>query len=370
MLTEEEWEKQEGQMKKLLYTREEWLSRSNRNNTEASQNQRYRGRDKSKVRCFSCNTLGHYAAECRKPRRGKEQRQEVNISQIDDDEPALLMAKLDDRTGDLMLVNESKVVPSKFPGNGGNKTESNVWYLDNDASNHMTGCKSKFTKLNERITGAVKFGDGSKVSIEGKGSITFKCKNGQERTIHEVYYIPSLCNNILSLGQLSEEGNKIMMKGEHLWVYDTSDDLLIKVKRSSNRLYKLIIESSKPMCLMSKVETKSKLWHARLGHVNYQAMHLMSSKQMVRGMPKVTQPKEKCVGCLMSKQARKPFPSKAEYSATKILELIHCDICGPISPETTAGNKYFLLLVDDYSRVMWAYLLRSKDEALSTFKKF
>lgn len=90
------------------------------------------------------------------------------------------MAKLDNKAEDLMLVNEDKVVPSQLPGNGGNQSESNIWYFDNGASNHMTGFKSKFTELNEEIAGIVKFGDGSKVNIEGKGSITFKCKNGDE----------------------------------------------------------------------------------------------------------------------------------------------------------------------------------------------
>lgn len=49
---------------------------------------------------------------------------------------------------------------------------------------------------------------------------------------------------------------------------------------------------------------------------------------------------------------------------------MHGDICGPITPATPAGNKYFMLLVDDYSRVMWAYLLKRKDEAFSAFKRF
>lgn len=53
-----------------------------------------------------------------------------------------------------------------------------------------------------------------------------------------------------------------------------------------------------------------------------------------------------------------------------MLELIHADLCGPISPSTMGGNKYFLLLVDDFSRVMWTYMLASKDEALDAFKRF
>ena len=59
----------------------------------ASQNQRTRGnyfRDKSKIRCYNCNTLGHYASECSKSRREREKRQEVNMAVVEDDEPALL----------------------------------------------------------------------------------------------------------------------------------------------------------------------------------------------------------------------------------------------------------------------------------------
>lgn len=52
-----------------------------------------------------------------------------------------------------------------------------------------------------------------------------------------------------------------------------------------------------------------------------------------------------------------------------MLELIHGDLCGPISPPTSTGNKYFLLMVDDHSRYMWLVLLKSKDEAFQAFKK-
>jgi hypothetical protein len=56
-----------------------------------------------------------------------------------------------------------------------------------------------------------------------------------------------------------------------------------------------------------------------------------------------------------------PFPEKAEYSAKCILELIHGDLCGPITPMTLGGKKMFLLLVNDFSRYMWVAQLPSKD---------
>ena len=97
---------------------------------------------------------------------------------------------------------------------------------------------------------------------------------------------------------------------------------------------------------------------------------LMDSGKMVYVLPSLSHPKDVCTGCLMAKQTRKSFPSQSSYTAKKTLELIHEDICGPISPSTHAGNKYIFLLVDDYSMVMWAYLLKSKDEAFRAFKKF
>lgn len=55
--------------------------------------------------------------------------------------------------------------------------------------------------------------------------------------------------------------------------------------------------------------------------------------------------------------SRKSFPSQANYCAKKALE--HGDLCDPILPGTPAGNKYIVLIVDDYRCVMWAYLLKS-----------
>ena len=234
----------------------------------------------------------------------------------------------------------------------------------------MTGDRSKFKVLDESIAGQVHFGDGSSVSIKGKGSIVFKCKNGEEMLLKEVYFIPTLCNNIISLGQMSEEGNKVILKGEFLWVYDVTGKLVMKVRRSQNRLYKLIIEDTGGVCLLSKTEELTWLWHTRLGHVNFKAMSIMSENDMVYGLPKLVQPNDVCKGCLVSKQTRKPFPAKSTFTANKILELIHGDLCGPINPPTPGGCRYFLLLVDDFSRVMWVYMLKTKDEALDSFKKF
>lgn len=92
------------------------------------------------------------------------------------------------------MLNEDKV----FPSTKGN--EEDTWYLDNGANNHMTGVRSYFLELDERVTSQVRFGNGSKIQIKGRGMILLECKNKERLVIVEVYYIPALSSNILSLG--------------------------------------------------------------------------------------------------------------------------------------------------------------------------
>lgn len=91
----------------------------------------------------------------------------------------------------------------------------------------------------------------------------------------------------------------------------------MKVNRSSNRLYKITIEEGTTICLLSKVEKTSWLWHSRLEHVNFHSMKLMSNSGMTLGIPNFVQPKEVCDGCLLSKQTQKPFSSQSSFMVKK-----------------------------------------------------
>lgn len=146
--------------------------------------------------------------------------------------------------------------------------------------------------MDEKVLGQVRFGDSSTVSVNGKGSVTFICKNGEEKLLKEVYYIPTLCNNIVSLGKLSEDGNKVIMKGDYLWVYNEHRRLVMKVQKSANRLYKMVIENREWEFLMSKTEETAQIWHARLGHVNYKALSLVHNDNMAYGLSKIVHPSD------------------------------------------------------------------------------
>lgn len=174
------------------------MKRSGKEGTRGSGENRGRDggrfvRDRRRVKCWNCFRYGHYVAECRKPRReqSKGQKTEVNLTQASDNEPALLFTECGEDERAVVKLNEEKIRPVGGASHGG-RDEVNTWYLDNGASNHMTGDRSRFKTLDEKIAGKVKFGDGSTVNIEGKGTVAFNCKNGEERILNEVYFIPTI----------------------------------------------------------------------------------------------------------------------------------------------------------------------------------
>jgi hypothetical protein len=70
----------------------------------------------------------------------------------------------------------------------------------------MTGCRELFTDLDGDVRGSVRFGDASKVAIQGVDSIAFENKNGEQLVLDGVFYIPALQSSILSLGRLDKDG--------------------------------------------------------------------------------------------------------------------------------------------------------------------
>jgi transposase InsO family protein len=95
----------------------------------------------------------------------------------------------------------------------------------------------------------------------------------------------------------------------------------------------------------------------------------MSRGELVRGLPHIDHADELCDACLAGKQRRTPFPQQAKFRARRPLELVHGDLCGPITPQTPGGRRYILLLIDDRSRYMWVELLASKDQAARAIVK-
>lgn len=121
---------------------------------------------------------------------------------------------------------------------------------------------------------------------------------------------------------------------------------------------------------MAREENDSCLWHRRLGHLNYESLKLLYQKKMVYGLPRIEEKSGVCEGCVFGKHHRKPFPKEGAWRAKQVLELVHTDVCGPTNTLSHGKNRYFILFIDDFTRMTWVYFMRQKSEAFVIFKKF
>lgn len=109
----------------------------------------------------------------------------------------------------------------------------------------------------------------------------------------------------------------------------------------------------------------------------------MAHTTKVTGLPQIKIPKQVCASCQVGKQSRLRIPrhrqtvqsSRAQEQShstrtTEPLQLVHTDVCRPLSIRSLSCSRYFLTIIDDYSRFTWLYFLKSKDETLDKFKQF
>src|SRR3990170_6614497 len=104
------------------------------------------------------------------------------------------------------------------------------------------------------------------------------------------------------------------------------------------------------------------LWHCRLGHIGVKRMKKLHADGILESL-------DACEPCLMGKMTKTPFSGTMER-ATDLLEIIHTDVCSPMSVEARGGDRYFFTFTDDLSRYGDIYLMKHKFETFENFKEF
>ena len=109
------------------------------------------------------------------------------------------------------------------------------------------------------------------------------------------------------------------------------------------------------------------LWHLCLGHINSNKIRRLIKNGLLESLDFDGFPV--CESCLEGKMIKQPFNAKGRR-AQELLELVHTDVCGPMSAQAKGGYEYFITFTDDYSRYGYVYLMRRKSEAFEKFKEF
>ncbi|KAJ0802818.1 putative RNA-directed DNA polymerase [Helianthus annuus] len=312
---------------------------------------RTNGRGKAGIQCYNCNKFGHLSRDC----WNEPQASPAIGDYTDEEEGQLFMAVEDDK--DVVLVT------TKDDAN-----PSHIWFLDSGCSNHMTGQLSLFKKLDRTKTVAVRMGNGKRIMVEGKGTIRLEVAGGKFKTLDDVYYAPDLGYNLLSVGQLMKTKHKLVFdEGACTITKKQTGETVCMIPVASNNTFPLDVSNANNVAFATIVD-ESYMWHLRFGHLNERSLQSLSINQLVYGLPKIRS-WNVCESCVSGKITRAPFLSQGTRTS-ELLDLIHADVCGPMSIKSLGGSRYFLLFIDDVSRMTWVYFLHRKDEVFDKFKIF
>ncbi|CAN1825758.1 Retrovirus-related Pol polyprotein from transposon TNT 1-94 [Linum perenne] len=252
--------------------------------------------------------------------------------------------------------------------------QSNVmtddWVLDSGCSHNMTGNKDLFFDLKQVNKGKVCFGDNSSSKIIGIGSIRFN----EKTVLDKVFLVEGLKHNLLSISQICGKNKRVIFESNVCYVESFEDHRILFSGYRRGDIYVVNfhkVQHSEEICLITVKKDEKLAWHRKLGHVSIGILSKLSSLDLVKGLPKLDKTKDFfCDACAKGKQTRSSFKSKSDISSKECLDLIHLDLFGPASSSSLGGKSYVFVLVDDFSRYSWIFMLSSKDETFSKFKNF
>nr|GEX00142.1 retrovirus-related Pol polyprotein from transposon TNT 1-94 [Tanacetum cinerariifolium] len=140
-------------------------------------------------------------------------------------------------------------------------------------------------------------------------------------------------NEMCLVAQASSKDGKVIGRG---------------IRKKGLYVMKLGNKPKDQICLAT-IDENSTLWHRRLDHANMRLIQSLSSKKLVRNLPKLKFNQHFCDACKIGKQAHASHKAKYIVSTTRCLELLHMDLFGPSAVQSYEENHYILVIVDDYS---------------------
>jgi len=304
--------------------------------------------------CYYCGKPGHIAQFCFKAKNNNKEKENANKAKDDDDYAFVT------KDGD-----HCKAICK--------------WIMDSRATKHMNPHRAAFDMYEVIPTRNMHMGDDSIVGAIGIRSILVEVMvKGRTKRIRikDVLHVQKLHALLLLVSKILSSGCKVQFNMNECIVRAFDGEVIAIALREGN-LYQVTFTKVCEMHVANMAQTSTidgalELWHCRLGHLNVKGVHALQN--MVSGMNLGNMPCPTssfvCEGCIEGKQHCKPFRSDGGMCATKPLEIVHSNVCGPMRTTSLGGARYFVMYIDDFSRKVWVYLLKSKGECLEKFKEF
>ncbi|GJS47514.1 retrovirus-related pol polyprotein from transposon TNT 1-94 [Tanacetum coccineum] len=167
----------------------------------------------------------------------------------------------------------------------------------------------------------------------------------------------------------SDEEDDEKVKNKTCLIAQASSKVISRGIRKKG-LYVKLGNKPKDKISLATIDENSTLWRRRLGYANICLIQSLASKELVMNLPKLKFDQHFCDACKIGKQAYASYKAKNIVSTTRCLELLHMDLFGPSAVRSYGGNRYTLVIVDDYSRYTWTRFLKDKTKAFDQFEIF
>ncbi|XP_075150565.1 uncharacterized protein LOC142224666 [Haematobia irritans] len=232
-----------------------------------------------------------------------------------------------------------------------NTTNNNDWYFDSGATSHMTFNSDLLTNNNSK-TGTVSTTNKGIMKIKASSTSTIRpdCHD-TDIAINNVLHIPDLSTNLLSVSQIVKRSHCVIFSKSGVVVLNP-DNKVISTGKHINGLFKLECKTTNKAFACGATASYN-LWHRRMGHINLKSLQQLKNG-LATGIEFSNDNANDCKICPMGKQIRLPF-NKNAHRASEILELVHCDVCGPMEEhslgesEVAAKFKEFLCFAERQS---------------------
>jgi hypothetical protein len=232
--------------------------------------------------------------------------------------------------------------------------------LDSGCTNHMTGERRMFIyfEKNECESDCVTLGD----NIQGQVLRFNKIAITMEHSISKVL-VESLDYNLLSISQLCEMGYNCLFTDKGVTIFRRSDGSFAFKGVLRGKLYLVDFipeEVELDRCLITKTNM-GWLWHRRLAHVGMRNLHKLQKDGHILGLTSIVFEKDRpCGACQARKQVGTHHHAKNIMTTITPLEMLHMDLFGPVAYISIGGNKYGLVIIDDYSRSLGCSFCKTK----------
>uniref|UniRef100_A0A2N9FFW3 Integrase catalytic domain-containing protein n=1 Tax=Fagus sylvatica TaxID=28930 RepID=A0A2N9FFW3_FAGSY len=326
--------------------------RSKGRNSKGRGKSRSQSQTKGKVKCFYCDKEGHIKRNCKAWKN--KQKEETNQKKADDHNTTTILS---DEDVVVLSIGEDECCHVADP--------YDEWVIDSVASYHVTPRKEFFTMYKARNLGRVKMGNKSYADIVGIGDICVETNTGYTLKLKDVRHIPDMHLNLISVSVLDKEGYESHL-GNGKWKLFKGSLVFARGKICCT-VYKTQVMLCRDVVNAAQDDFTPDLWHKWLAHMSEKELQILAKKSLIpfaKGMPL-----NSCDYCLFGKQHRVSF-RRSSTRKSNMLDLVYFDVCGPIEVESLGGNRYFVTFIDDASRKVWVYVLKTKDQVFQLFKKF